>query len=134
MTGFTITGNSAVVKDNGLKIINDMTPIALTLSRDMPFMFACCYNAVVADTATSGYAGMIVTAICIEFDKTRGIVAVVTFHTGFRMLVGFPNGPYAVMTLTTLAKHFQVIYEWNNIKTKGGMTGCAQITGRKVIG
>ena len=134
VTGFTITGNCAVVKDNGLKIIYDMTPIALAFCRDMSFMFTCSHSTVVADVATSGNARVIITAVSIEFDKASGIVTVVTFHIGFWVLIRLANGPYTVMTLTAYAKNFQVIYEWNNVKAERGMTGCTQITSGKVIG
>jgi hypothetical protein len=95
-----------MVKDNGLKIIDDMTQITFTVSRNMPLMFARGHDTVVADTATSGNAGMIISAVCREFDKPRGIVTVVAFHTGVRVLIGFTNGPHTVMTLTTGAKYF----------------------------
>ena len=133
MAGLASSGNRAVVKDNGLEIVHDMTRITFTLSRDMRLVFACGHDTVVADTATSGNAGMIISAVCSEFDKPCSIVTVVTFHTGGRVLIGFTNGPHTVVTLTAGAKYFQVIYEGNNAKPERGMAGLAQITGSKMI-
>ena len=123
MTGFTRTGNRAVIKDNGLKIIHDMTRITFTVSRDMRFMFACGHNTVVADAATSGNTGVIIIAVCIGFDKGSGIVTVVTFHAGFGVLAGFADGPRTVVTFTADAEYFQVIYERNNIKPERRVAG-----------
>jgi hypothetical protein len=69
-------------------------------------MFARGHDTVVADTATSGNAGMIISAVCSEFDKTRSIVTIITFHTGGRVLIGFTNSPHTIMTLTAGAKNF----------------------------
>ncbi len=125
MTGLAITGDSAVVKDNGLKILNDMTPIAFTVSRYMSLMFTGSNNSVMAYAAATGNASMIVTAVCVKFEKTGGIVTVVTFRTGFRVLVRFANGAYTVMTLTARAKNFQVIHKRDDIKAECGMAGRA---------
>ena len=115
MAGLACRGDGAVIKDNGLKIIHDMTRITFFVRRDMRLMFASGHNTVVANAATSGNASMIVSAVCIGFDKTRSIVTIVTFHTGCGMLIGFTNRLYTIMTLTARAKYFQVIYEWNDV-------------------
>lgn len=72
----------------------------------MPFMFSCSHNAVVANVATAGYTRVVITAVCRQFQKTSSIVTVVTFGIGFRVFVGFANGPYTVMAFTASTKNF----------------------------
>ena len=94
-----------MVEDNGLEVIHDVTQITGTVSGYMAFMLSCCHNTVVASRATSGNAGVVITAICLQFDKTGGIVAIIAFNIGWRMLVRGADGSYSVMALTALTKN-----------------------------
>jgi hypothetical protein len=72
----------------------------------MTLMLAHGYNAVVANVAPAGYACVVITTICCQFQKTSGIVTVITFGTGCRVFVGFADGPYTVMAFTAFTKNF----------------------------
>ena len=72
----------------------------------MAVIFSCGHNAVVANFAILGNARVIITAVRLQFQKTSGIVTVITFGIGRNMFVGFANGPHTVMTFTAFAKYF----------------------------
>jgi hypothetical protein len=49
----------------------------------MPFLLASGYYAVVANLAILRYARVVITAVRSQFQKTSGIVTVVTFGIGW---------------------------------------------------
>ena len=53
----------------------------------MPFLLASGYYAVVANLAILRYARVVITAVCLKFQKTSGIVTVVTFGIGWYVFV-----------------------------------------------
>lgn len=86
MTAGAIALYIAVVKDNSLKIIDDVTKAAIVAGRQVAIDFSRRHNRVVTDIAIKTDIGMIVGSIRQQLEKTAGIVAVVAFKNRFHML------------------------------------------------
>lgn len=82
VTGITSTSDATMVENDSQKTSGDMTQMTGTVGGYMPFLFASGYYAVVADLAILGYARVVITAVCFQFQKTGGIVTVVAFGIG----------------------------------------------------
>jgi len=106
VTVATIRGDVAVIENNGLKIIDDMTVITGAVSSYMSFMLTGGDNTVVARGATPRNTGVIITAVCLQFHKTVSIVTVIAFDSGGWVLIGWADGSDTVMTLAAFAENF----------------------------
>ena len=109
-----------------------MTVLALCSGYDVRIMLAHRHSPVVAAGAYPGDTGMIKTAIRVQFQERRGIVAVVTLAIGRRMELGFSNRDYTIMALATGTKDLIMIIERNDGKTLRRMAGLAVVAGRHV--
>ena len=92
MTGGAKTGNGAMVEKHRLKIVSDMTQIAVTVSRQMIFILTYGHNAIMTVVATSINTGMIKAAIQLQLQKTGGVMAIITFGRRFDVPGRFSDG------------------------------------------
>jgi azurin len=106
VASLTSRGNGAVVEDNNQKIIHHMALIAGTISGYMSLRFTPGHDSIMTGFTISGNSGVVITAVCLQLHKSGCIVTVITFDTGWWMLVGLANGHHTVVALTALAKHF----------------------------
>ena len=113
------TGNGAMVENSILKIVGGMTKVAVSVGGNMAFMLTCGRNTVVAAGAISGNTGMVKAAICCQFEKTGGIVAVIAFGSRWHMPVGFADGQYTIMAGAAITENFLMINKGDNGKAEG---------------
>lgn len=140
-TGVIVTGiasvthhiGAAVVDKRILKRLCGVTETAVCIGYGMALMFSSGRNTVVARDTRPINAGVIKAAVRPQFQKTGGIVTVVTFGVRRSMKVGFTDGHYAVVTLAAITENFQVIHKRKNGESEGGMAGLTHITGSEVI-
>ena len=133
VTGLTRGRYGAVVENDGEKIIHDVTQVTGIAGDDMSVFLTGGDYTVVANFAILGNACVVITAVRCQFEKSRGIVTVVTFGVGCGVSAGFADGPHTVMAFTAFTKHFQMIDKRGNGKAKRRMTHLTQIAGGHVI-
>lgn len=75
---------------------------------------------------------MIKAAVRFQLQKMGGIVAIIAFGICRRMKFGFTDGQVTIVTLAAASKNFLMINKGDNVKTLGGVTGLARITGSDV--
>jgi len=95
--------------------------------------FAPGHGTVVATGARPGNPCVIEAAVRVQRDEAGGIVAIVALGIRRRMKLGFADRLGAVMALTAVSKHLQVIDIGGDIPGQRGMTGFAQVAGGDVI-
>lgn len=66
----------------------------------------------------AGNTGMVKAAVRIQFQKSCGVMTVITFGTGFNMELRFPDSHLAVMALATGTEDFLVVHIRDLIKTQ----------------
>lgn len=76
---------------------------------------------------------MAVTAIGLQVQEANRVVAFVTLETCCLMIAGFTHRDHIIVTVATVAKYFFMIDKRNELETKGGMAGLAQVCCRHVV-
>ena len=133
ITGSTCNNRAGVIGVGGQKTLRRVTVTTLSIGNDVGFVFAYGYDAGVATGAYRSDIRMIEAAIRLQFYKTDGIVAAVTFGICWLVELGFADGLNTVMTLAAISEYFLVISKGDNIETLRRMTGLAHITACDMI-
>ena len=87
MAGFTIDGDGTVIENRFLEIIRDMAQATVVSGRQVAIIFTRRHNAIVAGIAITVDIGVIKGAVGFQFNKTGGVMAVITGFSGFDMVV-----------------------------------------------
>ena len=111
-----------------------MAGTTFRIGRYVAWILALGNRVVVATRAFPENIRMIIAAIRIELQKMRSVVAAITLGVGRCMKFRFPDCYHTIVAFTACTKNFLMIYRGDDVKTRGGMTGMAVVTGRNMTG
>lgn len=90
-------------------------------------------DAVMTGVAAAGNAAMIETAVGLELEKMRGIVAGIAFDLGRHVKLGFADSAITVVAFTAPTQHFTMVDVRNDVETEWRVAYLAQAARGHVI-
>ena len=109
---------TGMVRIGRQKTLGSVTETAIRGGSDMILILAPGSGAVMAALAGTGNTAMVESAIRIQFEESRGVVAIITFGTGFNVERRLADCQDPVMALATGTEDFKVIYVRDLVKTQ----------------